>query len=318
MVRRLMKTVSALLLVALVMAGVFFYSIFITVERLTVNYQTIASPKIPADLNDVQIAFIADLEYNHFMDKGRFTKMIKTINEVHPDIVIFGGDIFDMPLTYVPNDATKQEVAQLLKTIDAPLGKFAVLGEQDNADENVYNMVLDILRTSDFELLENTAIRLRNQTQASVTLIGLDALVNGTIDLESAFSNVTADQFNILVAHCPDTILMENLPKDHIDLMLAAHSHASQINLPLLGSMSSDEGAEKYNHGKYTVGNTVLHVSNGLGTSTMDMRLFSPPQMLVYRLVHQETAKPASDKTEKSTQSDQNNNNDAAEAAPQT
>lgn len=308
MVKRLMKTVSALLLITLVIAGVFFYSIFITVERLTVHYQTIASPKIPAALNDVQIAFIADLEYNHFMDKERFTRMIATINEVHPDIVIFGGDIFDMPLTYVPNDATKQEVSQLLKTIDAPLGKFAVLGEQDNVDADVNNMVLDILRTSDFELLQNTSIRLRNGSQDSVTLIGLDSLVGGTIDIESAFSNVSIDQFNILATHCPDTILLENLPKDHIDLMLAAHSHASQINLPLLGSMSTDEGAEKYNHGKHTIGNTILHVSNGLGTSTMDMRLFSPPQMLVYRLVHQENTKTTSDNTNQTTSPDQSQN----------
>ncbi len=312
-----MKTVSALLLVALVMAGVFFYSIFITVERLTVNYQTITSTKIPADLNNVQVAFIADLEYNHFMDKDRLTKMINTINEVHPDVVIFGGDIFDMPLTYVPNDATKQEVSQLLKTIDAPLGKFAVLGEQDNVDDNVHSMVVDILRTSDFELLNNTAIRLRNQTQASVTLIGLDSLVGGTIDLESAFSNVSNDQFNILVTHCPDTILMENLPRDNIDLMLAAHSHAAQINLPLLGSMSTDEGAESYNHGKHKIGNTILHISNGLGTSTMDMRLFSPPQMLVYRLEHQEITKPAAKDTDTPAPSKTDDTNNSDNKAPQ-
>lgn len=317
MVSRLMKTVSALLLVALVIAGVFFYSIFITVERLTVNYQTIASTKIPADLNDVQIAFIADLEYNHFMNKDRLAKMIHTINEVHPDIVIFGGDIFDMPLTYVPNDATKQEVSQLLKTIDAPLGKFAVLGEQDHANDDVNSMVIDILRSSDFELLDNTAIRLRNGTQASVTLIGLDSLVGGTIDLESAFSNVTAEQFNILVTHCPDTILMENLPRDNIDLMLAAHSHASQINLPLLGSMSTDEGAESYNHGKHKIGNTILHISNGLGTSTMDMRLFSPPQMLVYRLEHQEVIKPAQKDSEPSTKTEPDGTKDSDATAPQ-
>lgn len=316
MVKRLMKIVSALLLLALVIAGIFFYSIFVTVERLTVNYQTIASTKIPASLNDVQIAFIADLEYNHFMDKDRFTKMIAVINEVHPDVVIFGGDIFNMPLTYVPNDATKQEVSQLLKTIDAPLGKFAVLGEQDNVDADVNSMVVDVLRSSDFELLSNTAIRLRNGTKDSVTLIGLDSLVGGSIDLESAFSNVSADQFNILATHCPDTILLEGLPTDRIDLMLTAHSHAAQIRFPLLGALSTDEGAKTYNHGKHTVGHTTLHICNGLGTSTMDMRLFSPPQMLVYRLVHQEASKPADDNKAKQPDQSQMDQSQDQEAAP--
>ncbi len=284
MIKRLLKTVSVLIIIALVLAGIFFYSIFVSVENLTVSYHTIQSEKIPADMNDIQIAFITDLEYNHFMDKDRLTNMIQKINEVNPDIVLFGGDIFDLPLTYVPNDATKQEVSQLLKTIQAPLGKFAVLGEQDNVDKNVKSMVTDILKTSDFELLNNRSIRLRNGSQASITLIGLDSLIGGTIGISKAFSNVNQEEFNILMTHCPDTIQLEELPKTNIDLMFAGHSHGSQIYIPLLGALSSDEGAQKYNHGKHTVNQTVLHVSNGMGTTAMDMRLFSPPQMLVYRL----------------------------------
>lgn len=284
MIKKLLKTVSVLLIIALVLAGIFFYSIFVSVENLSVSYHTIQSDKIPVDMNDIQVAFITDLEYNHFMDKERLTKMIDKINEVKPDIVLFGGDIFDLPLTYVPNDATKQEVSQLLKTIQAPLGKFAVLGEQDNVDKNVRSMVIDILKTSDFELLNNRAIRLRNGSQASITLIGLDSLIGGTIDINNAFSNVNQEEFNILITHCPDTIQLEELPQGNIDLMFAGHSHGSQIYIPLLGALSSDEGAKKYNHGKHTVNQTVLHVSNGMGTTAMDMRLFSPPQMLVYRL----------------------------------
>ena len=94
MIKRLLKTVSVLIIIALVLAGIFFYSIFVSVENLTVSYHTVQSEKIPADMNDIQIAFITDLEYNHFMNKDRLTKMIHKINEVKPDIVLFGGDIF--------------------------------------------------------------------------------------------------------------------------------------------------------------------------------------------------------------------------------
>ncbi|NBJ63934.1 metallophosphoesterase [bacterium c-19] len=299
MIKKLLKTVSVLIIVALVLAGIFFYSIFVSVENLTVSYHTIQSEKIPSDMNDIQIAFITDLEYNHFMNKERLTKMIHKINEVKPDIILFGGDIFDLPLTYVPNDATKQEVSQLLKMLQAPLGKFAVLGEQDNVDKNVRDMVIDILKTSDFELLNNRSIRLRNGSQASITLIGLDSLIGGTIDVNNAFSNVNQEEFNILLTHCPDTITLEDLPSGNIDLMFAGHSHGAQIYVPLLGALSSDEGAKKYNHGKHTINQTILHVSNGLGTTAMDMRLFSPPQMLVYRLRSEEKkTEPKNDQSE--------------------
>lgn len=286
MVKKLLKIVTTLLVIALCIAGVFFYSIFVSVERLNIDYETISSTKIPSDLNDIKIGFISDLGYNHFMDKDRLTSMIATMNDAKPDVVIFGGDMFDLPLTYVPDDNTKQEVSQLLKTIQAPLGKFAVLGEQDNIDENTLSMVKDILYTSDFELLENTSIRIRNGSNESVTLVGLDSLIGGTIDTQQAFANVSPDNFNILAMHCPDTIAMDNFPTATVDLAFAGHSHSAQIYIPLLGSISSEEGAQNYNHGKYTINNTILHVSNGLGTTTLDMRLFSPPQMIVYRLKH--------------------------------
>ena len=177
----------------------------------------------------------------------------------------------------------------------------------DNVDKNVRDMVIDILKTSDFELLNNRSIRLRNGSQASITLIGLDSLVGGTIDVNNAFSNVNQEEFNILLTHCPDTIALEDLPSGNIDLMFAGHSHGAQIYVPLLGALSSDEGAKKYNHGKHTINQTILHVSNGLGTTAMDMRLFSPPQMLVYRLrseakkTEPKSEQPETKETEKET-----------------
>lgn len=292
MIKKLLKIVSILLLMSLCAAGIFFYSIFISVERLNVQYETITSTKIPIDLHDVKIGFISDLEYNHFMNKERLTNMIRTINAAKPDVIIFGGDIFNLPLTYVPDENIKQEITQLLKTIQAPLGKFAVYGEQDKIDETTLDMVSDILYASDFEILTNTSVKIRNGSSASVTLIGLDSLINGTVDFTQAFNNVSSTDFNILAAHCPDTIVTEGFPNSSVDLMLAGHSHSAQIYIPLLGSISSDEGAKRYNHGKHTIQGTLLHISNGLGTSTMDMRLFSPPQMLVYRLQHEEIPAP--------------------------
>lgn len=293
MIKKLLKIVSTLLLVALCIAGVFFYSIFISVERLNVSYETISSTKIPTSMNNVKVAFITDLQYHHFMDKERFTSMIETINDAKPDVLIFGGDIFDIPTTYVPDDAIKQELVQLMSSIDAPLGKFAVLGEQDHADEATNLMVKDILYASDFELLTNSSIKIRNgNASEGVTLIGLDSLIGGEVNFDQAFANVDSTTFNLVAMHCPDTILEESFPIKSIDLAFAGHSHGAQLYIPLFGSLSSDEGAIKYNHGRHEIGTALLHVSNGIGTTTMDMRLFSPPQMLVYRLQSQSIPEP--------------------------
>lgn len=284
MIKKLLKVVSILLVLTLCVAGVFFYSIFVSVERLNVSYETITSDAIPASLHNVKIAFISDLEYNHFMDKQRLQKMINTINEAKPDVVIFGGDMFYSPSTNSIDEPIKQELAQLLESIDAPLGKFAVLGEQDHANEATLEMVKNILYTSNFELLDNTSIKLRNGTDESIYLVGLNSYINNAMDITKAFQDVDRNTFTILASHFPDSVLQKDFPTASIDLMFAGHSHSSQIYIPLIGSMSREPGAQTYNHGKHTVNGMLLHISNGLGTAELDMRLFSPPQMLVYRL----------------------------------
>ena len=50
MVKKLLKIVSVLILLALIVAGVFFYSIYISVDRVNLSYQTISSSKIPEDV----------------------------------------------------------------------------------------------------------------------------------------------------------------------------------------------------------------------------------------------------------------------------
>lgn len=248
-------------------------------------------------MNDMKVAFISDIEYNRFMDKERLTNMVATINEARVDVLIFGGDIFNLPLTNVPDEGKIQEITDLLKSINAPKGKFAVLGEQDTMDETVRDMTNTILYNSDFEVLNNESIKIFNGTVASINLYGSDSLINGVVDTEATFANINANEFNILATHCPDYVFGEGVPRASLDLTLAGHSHSAQIYIPLLGSIASEEGAKQYNHGKHTIDSMILHVSNGVGTSTMDMRLFSPPQMLVYRLAHEEVVQPQPEPT---------------------
>ena len=80
MVKKLLKIVSVLILLALIVAGVFFYSIYISVDRVNLSYQTISSSKIPEDMNDLKIAFISDIKYNEYMNKERLTSMISKLN----------------------------------------------------------------------------------------------------------------------------------------------------------------------------------------------------------------------------------------------
>lgn len=286
MVRKLLKIVSILICISLVVAGIFFYSIYISVDRVNVSYETISSNKIPESMNDVTIAFISDIKYNEFMDKTRLSNMISKLNTTSPDIVVFGGDIFSEPDKNVPDSQMSKDITTILKSIEAPLGKFAVLGDQDNLNEEVKKIVSQILYDSDFEVLSDSTIRLRNQNNDSISLIGLNNLINGDPKPENAMKNGNENEFNILVTHCPDAVSKSGINLEYIDLALAGHSLGGQIYLPVIGPIYTEEGATTYNRGQYDINGSKLFVSNGLGTSNIDMRLMTPPQILIFRLQH--------------------------------
>lgn len=286
MVRKLLKIVSVLICIALVIAGIFFYSIYISVDRVSLSYETISSNKIPESMNDITIAFISDIKYNEFMDKTRLSNMISKLTTTSPDIVIFGGDMFSEPDKNVPDSQMSKDITTILKSIEAPLGKFAILGDQDNVNEDVKKIVSQILYDSDFEVLSDSAIRLRNENSDSISLIGLNNLINGDSKPENAMKNVNENEFNILVTHCPDAVSKSGINLEYIDIALAGHSLGGQIYLPVLGPIYTEEGATTYNRGQYDINGSKLYVSNGLGTSKIDMRLMTPPQVLIFRLQH--------------------------------
>ena len=195
--------------------------------------------------------------------------------------------MFSNPQTKAPDSQMSKDLTTILKSIDAPLGKFAVLGDEDLANDKTKKIVSQILYDGDFEILSDTSIRLRNKGDSSISLIGLNNMLNGDPQPDRAMKKVSEDEFNILVTHCPDIVKTSGINTKYLNLIIAGHSLGGQIYLPLLGPLHTMEGAATYNHGSYDINGTSLYVSNGLGTKDIDMRLLAPPQILVFRLQHE-------------------------------
>lgn len=282
MLRRLLKSLMFLFVIVCILAGIVFYGAFVSVERVNITYKTIESSKIPKELDNIKIAFLSDIHYNQYMNKDRFSTMVEKLNNAHPDVVIFGGDLFDHASVNAPTIEIQNELKELMRSIKAPLGKFAVLGEGDLENDTIKVMVSNILYDSDFELITNQNIRIRNQSTQSISLVGIDSLILGTPDVEAAFSNVSNQDFVIAVSHAPD--IVKQLPIDNISLFLAGHSHGGQISIPLYGPLQKIDGAREYSQGVYQLKEAIIDVSNGVGTTDYDIRLFAPPEILIYRL----------------------------------
>ena len=206
-------------------------------------------------------------------------KLIKTINSLHPDIIVFTGDLIDNP-----KDLQKGEelpIIETLQTLQAPLGKFWIYGNHDHGGYGT-EIIRHLMDVSGFILLQNSHIKITHQNQ-SLILAGIDDLMLGRPNIEKALANVSPDLFTILLAHEPD--FADEAVNFPVDVQLSGHSHGGQVRLPIVGHLYTPLYAEKYVLGKYTIKNRLeLYVNAGIGTTRMPYRLFCQPEIHEFTL----------------------------------
>ena len=113
-------------------AGFLTYDAFnIAPKRYATRHETLSDEKIPRQLDDINILFFSDLEYGTFMNEERLNNLVDTINNISPDVIIFGGDLYDQEA--IANADSNTILTNAFKSMDAPLGKYAVYGDNDRA-----------------------------------------------------------------------------------------------------------------------------------------------------------------------------------------
>ncbi len=281
---KILLVFSLTLLLASALAYDAFYS---APSRFTIRHETLSSIYIPEQLDGVKILYFSDLDYNNFMDEQRLAKLVRTMNELSPDVVIFGGDLFDQDARPV-NPRSMSTLAGMLKQIEAPLGKFAVLGDIDERSEERLANVRTVLYDADFEVLKNQSLNLHNTGTDTVVLVGLDNSLTGYADINAAYANVSRTSYTIAICHTPDTA--DYVPSDLTKYFLAGHSHGGQVYW-FFGSLLEPEMAEKYLRGKHTInGLYTVDVTNGVGTTIKDVRFLANAEIVLYRLEHKNIA----------------------------
>jgi predicted MPP superfamily phosphohydrolase len=223
-----------------------------------VSYLEETSEKIPSNFNNVKILFLTDIEYGYLFNEQHLANLKKTINNLDIDIVLFGGDLFDK--NYPPVSSDVDILTDLLFSIDAPLGKFAILGDFDYSSETREILVKKILSDSNFELIDSE-MKLYNNPTGFIVLYG-DNFGNHTID------QVSTETYSIVLLHGTETY--KNLPVN-VDLVLSGHTHDKQVNF--------------FSKTDYKFGKTKnLYRSRGIGLTQFDYRIFSSPELVVITL----------------------------------
>ena len=296
--KTLQKVLIALVILGIII-GVTYYDVTnISATRYITRTETLSSPEIPEDLDGKTILFFSDLEYGTFTNEERLNNIVNRINAQSCDIVIFGGDLIDENVRY--SEDFEEVLLNALSSIEAPLGKFAILGDNDTKDEDGIAAIQSIFFKADFEVLNNHSIHISNYSNDAIHLVGLSDDINIEVNVDDAFANVPIDAYSIVISHTPDNAVI--VPVDKTDYFLAGHSHGGQVYY-LFGYLYSPTKTESYFRGKQTVKDDfVIDITNGVGTTEEDMRFLADAEIVVYKLVAEKEKQPVEEQQEAPTE----------------
>ena len=273
--------ITIILLIIVILA----YGFLIEPTLITVKEQKITITNLPDNFNGFKIVHISDLHYGKKKKKKSLKKLVKSINEQEPDIVVLTGDLINKDTKMTNSLAEK--ISNQLNKISSTAGKYAISGEDDLKFDEWTN----IITNSGFTNLNNSYDTIYKNGYESIFIAGLSTnqdKLNVNEKLKAPIEYLNSFEKNgpiykILLIHEPDTI--NDMSTNPFDLILAGHSHGGQIRLPLIGPIIIQEGAKKYHENHYKIENSDLYISNGLGVSDFNFRLFNTPSYNLYRLV---------------------------------
>jgi predicted MPP superfamily phosphohydrolase len=238
---------------------------------MVVREQTFALPKSLGSAHTMRIGFASDFHAGPTTPLKTIELACAALRDAEPDLILFGGDFVSL------RGKDAERLLAPLRALQAPLGKFAVLGNHDLWSDP--DPVLDVLARAGVTHLHNVGVMLPAPFDRTM-VVGLDDHLSGTPDASSVAWDPALT--TLLLIHQPTGIL--DAAGRPFDLALAGHTHAGQVVLPGGIVLVVPEGAlsRRYLYGRYRLAaEQHLLVSGGVGNSTIPIRLGVPPEVVI-------------------------------------
>jgi predicted MPP superfamily phosphohydrolase len=257
-------------------AGLAFWSILIEPNRLIVHEQTIQIDNWPKELSGLRIAVIADIHTGGpFMNDKKLRDIVDRTNALNPDLIVLLGDYMS-PNSWHSHRVEPEVTAAGLKNLKAPLGVYSVLGNHDwwyNGE-----MVRHAFELNGIPVLEDEVAEVKWHDK-SFWLAGLADLWTRPQHISETIAKAPSGATVIALTHNPD--IFPRLPQS-VPLLLAAHTHGGQVNIPLIGTpIVPSRFGSKYTSGHVFENGHHMFVTTGIGTSILPLRFRVTPEIVI-------------------------------------
>lgn len=271
------KKSNILIYFILLIALLLLYSKYIEPYNLIVKEYKIENKEIPQSFDGIKIVHFSDIHIGSTVNNKYLNKVVNLINKQKPDIVIFTGDMIDKRKNLT--DTEIEDIKNTLSKIKSNLGNYAITGNHDIKHLNDFKKIMD----TNFTILDNEEKLIYYKENIPISLVGLSDSSETKINYEVLEKE--NNYYKIIICHEPDEY--KKISNYNFNIMLSGHSHGGQVRLPFIGKIYTPIGAKTYYDEYYKLNNKEIFISNGIGTSTIDIRFNSTPSINLYRLYAQ-------------------------------
>ena len=236
----------------------------------------VAIPHLPQEFEGFRIAQITDLHVSPTFGRSCVEKIVAKVNSLEADIVALTGDLVDGTVEQIGYDVAP------LKQIRSTLGNYFVTGNHE-----YYSGVMEWIPQIEqlgFSVLLNEH-RIITRGRAGILLAGVTDYSGGNFfashrsDPQKALQAAPEKIIKILLAHQPKSIF--EAARAGYDFQISGHTHGGQF-FPwnfIIGLL------QPYVAGLHTYKNTQIYVSRGTGYWGPPVRLGSPSEITLIKLL---------------------------------
>ncbi|WP_455671894.1 metallophosphoesterase [Phocaeicola sp.] len=227
---------------------------------------------VPPAFDGFRIGFASDFHYESRFNRGRLDNAVRALKSMHADVLLLGGDYGSK------KGGDLDTLFTALRRVFTPYGTFAVLGNHDY--DYCYPQAVEAMEKNNVRLMEHKSYKLLKDGQ-HIIISGVRNPFNLKANGDSPSQHFPADDFVVLLSHTPD--YAEDTNVSNANLVLAGHTHGGQVSLfkkysPVNHSIYGNRFLTGW---KENSKGTPIIITNGLGTSRINARLFTPSEVVL-------------------------------------
>lgn len=219
----------------------------------------------------LRVAHLSDLHVGSLTSHKFIRSAVELAQAEQPDLVVMTGDFVCYSPKFVPL------LGKLVSGFAVPT--VCVLGNHDYWTDG-HGVTAELLREQ-YTVLRNQNTRLTIRG-APLSIIGIDDAVTRQSDVERAFRGIHRSDSRIVLTHVPS--LIDAISEYGGGLALAGHTHGGHVQIPGLTDRLFRKLGYNYVRGFYRVGDSMLYVNSGVGSSSVPIRAGAPAELAILTL----------------------------------